>query len=438
MYRLPPTAGLSRARADRHNVPVINHPTVQRLRTAATRLGSGPGAAPPPRTTRRGQAFDLALALFLSYTCGRYAIVAHRTHDAHGTTWNELLLLVPLVPLPLVVRRRHPLAALWTVLPAALLVRSQHPDIAFWEGVVVIVAAYSAAAYGRHPNALLLSLSAATGALAVLFDDALLPHFPNSVVALFVLVPVFAVAYELRMWRRRVEEGRERLSALERDRLAALQRAVEHERARIARELHDVVTHNVSMMTIQAGAARKILDTAPDRAREAMAAVESGGRAAMTELRHVMGLLTMDSDTGDDPAASADLSPQPGLGRLDALVDGVRRSGLPVELTVRGERRAVPPGVELAAYRVVQEALTNTVKHAGGADAEVTVDYAPDGLRVEVTDTGGRPTGAAATGNGRGLLGLRERLAVYGGTLHTGPRPRGGYRVTASIPLESR
>lgn len=210
------------------------------------------------------------------------------------------------------------------------------------------------------------------------------------------------------------------------------------ERIRIARELHDVVTHNVSMMTIQAGAARKILDTAPDRAREAMAAVESGGRAAMTELRHVMGLLTMDSDTGDDPAASADLSPQPGLGRLDALVDGVRRSGLPVELTVRGERRAVPPGVELAAYRVVQEALTNTVKHAGGADAEVTVDYAPDGLRVEVTDTGGRPTGAAATGNGRGLLGLRERLAVYGGTLHTGPRPRGGYRVTASIPLESR
>ncbi|MFD8703205.1 sensor histidine kinase [Kitasatospora sp. NPDC059648] len=413
---------------------MINHPAVRRL------LSGGAGSpAPPPRPTRRGRAFDLALALFLCYTCGRYAVLAHGAHGTHGTPRQGLLLLVPLVPLPLVLRRRHPLAVLWAVLPAALLVRGQHEDIAFWEGVVVIVAAYGAAAYGRRSKALLLSLSAAAGTLVVLFDMAKLPHFPNAVVALIVLVPVFTVAYELRMWRRRVEEGRERLSALERERLAALQRAVEHERARIARELHDVVTHNVSMMTIQAGAARKILDTAPDRAREAMAAVESGGRAAMTELRHVMGLLTIDSETGDDdPAASADLSPQPGLGRVDALVEGVRRAGLGVQLTVRGEHRAVPPGVELAAYRVVQEALTNTVKHASGADAEVTVDYAPDHLRVEVTDTGGRQTGAAATGNGRGLLGLRERLAVYGGTLHTGPRPRGGYRVTASIPLESR
>ncbi|MER7585480.1 histidine kinase [Kitasatospora sp. NPDC097691] len=409
---------------------MINHPTVRRLR-AAVRLAGGPGAPPPPRPTRRGQAFDVALALFLALTSGRYAGIA----DPPGG--RGLLLLVPLVPLPLVLRRRIPLAVLWTVLPAALLVRHQSQDIAYSAGVAVIVAAYSAAAYARRPAALLLGLPAATGALVVLFHDALLPHFPNGVIAVLVLVPVFAVAYELRMWRRRVEEGRERLSALEREQLAALRHAVELERTRIARELHDVVTHNVSMMTIQAGAARKILDTAPDKAREAMAAVESGGRAAMTELRHVMGLLTTDSEAGHDPAADADLAPQPGLGRLDALVDGVRQAGLPVELTVTGERRAVPPGIELAAYRVVQEALTNTVKHAGGADASVAVEYAPDHLKVQVTDTGGRPTGAAATGNGRGLLGLRERLAVYGGTLQTGPRPRGGYRVTALIPLES-
>ncbi|MEU9040942.1 MULTISPECIES: histidine kinase [unclassified Kitasatospora] len=413
---------------------MINHPTVQRLRAAATRPGRGPDAAPPPRPTRRGQAFDLALALFLALTSGRYATI---TETAGESVRHGLLLLVPLVPLPLVLRRRYPLAVLWTVLPAALLVRRQSPDIAYSAGVAVIVAAYSAAAYGRRTRAVLLSLPAAAVALVVLFTEAKLPHFPNGVIAVLVLVPVFAVAYELRMWRRRVEEGRERLSVLEREQLAALQRAVELERARIARELHDVVTHNVSMMTIQAGAARKILDTAPDKAREAMAAVESGGRAAMTELRHVMGLLTIDAETGDAPAEDADLSPQPGLGRLDALVEGVRRAGLPVALAVLGERRAVPPGVELAAYRVVQEALTNSVKHAGGADATVTVEYAPDRLRVEVTDTGGRATGAAATGNGRGLLGLRERLAVYGGTLQTGPRPRGGYRVTALIPLES-
>ncbi|MFD4657484.1 sensor histidine kinase [Kitasatospora sp. NPDC058444] len=411
---------------------MINHPTVRRLR-AAVRPAGGPGAAPPPGPTRRGQVFDAALALFLALTSGRYATIAG---GPHGTSLSWLL-LVPLVPLPLVLRRRHPLAVLWTVVPAALLVRYQSQDIAYSAGVAVMVAAYSAAAYGRRGTALLLSLSAATVALVALFSAAKLPHFPNGVIAVLVLAPVFAVAYELRMWRRRVDEGRERLSALEREQLAALQRAVELERARIARELHDVVTHNVSMMTIQAGAARKILDTAPDKAREAMAAVESGGRAAMTELRHVMGLLTIDSETGDAPDAEAGLSPQPGLGQLDALVEGVRRAGLPVELAVRGERRPVPPGVELAAYRVVQEALTNTVKHAGGADAAVTVEYAPDRLLVEVTDTGGRPTGAAATGDGRGLLGLRERLAVYGGTLHTGPRPRGGYRVTARIPLES-
>ncbi|MEU8512477.1 histidine kinase [Kitasatospora sp. NPDC048722] len=400
--------------------------TPDRLRTAV-RASAGP---PPPLPSRRGRAFDVALALFLAFLGTHYVLIVQEPRSA-------LLLMVPVVPLPLALRRRYPLAVLWTVLALALLVRHQSEDIAYSAGVAVVIAAYSAAAYGRRRAAVLASLPAATTALVVLFAEAKLPHFPNGVVAVLLLVPVFAVAYELRMWRRRTAEGHQRLSALEREQLAALQRAVEHERARIARELHDVVTHNVSMMTIQAGAARKILDTAPDKAREAMAAVETGGRAAMTELRHVMGLLTIDAGTGDDPAATADLSPQPGLGRLDALVEGVRQAGLTVGLTVSGERRAVPPGVELAAYRVVQEALTNTVKHAGGAAAEVTVEYAPDHLAVEVTDTGGRPTGAAATGNGRGLIGLRERLAVYGGTLHTGTRPRGGYRVKALIPLES-
>ncbi|MFF3075100.1 sensor histidine kinase [Kitasatospora sp. NPDC057936] len=400
--------------------------TPDRLR-AAVRPSAGP---PPPLPNRRGWAFDVVLALFLASLGTHYVLIVQEPHSA-------LLLMVPVVPLPLALRRRYPLAVLWAVLPLALLVRHQSEDIAYSAGVAVVIAAYSVAAYGRRPAAVLASLPAAATTLVVLFAEAKLPHFPNGVVAVLLLVPVFAVAYELRMWRRRAAEGHERLSALEREQLAALQRAVEHERARIARELHDVVTHNVSMMTIQAGAARKILDTAPDKAREAMAAVETGGRAAMTELRHVMGLLTIDAGTGDDPAATADLSPQPGLGRLDALVEGVRQAGLTVGLTVSGERRAVPPGVELAAYRVVQEALTNTVKHAGGAAAEVTVEYAPAHLAVEVTDTGGRPTGAAATGNGRGLIGLRERLAVYGGTLHTGTRPRGGYRVKALIPLES-
>ncbi|MFI6156844.1 sensor histidine kinase [Kitasatospora sp. NPDC051170] len=411
---------------------MINHPTVRRLLEA---VRPDPERAPAPRpVTARGLAFDAAVALFLAAVAGRYASIAHGPEEA---SWQGLRLLVPFVPLPLLLRRRYPLTVLVAVVAGALLVRHTSEDIAYTMGEAVIVAAYSAAAYGRRLWPVLSALAAATAALVLLFTAAKLPHFPNGVMAVLVLVPVFAVAWELRMWRRRVEEERERRSDLESAQLAALERAVELERARIARELHDVVTHNVSMMTIQAGAARKILDTAPDRAREAMAAVEAGGRAAMTELRHVMGLLTIEAGSGEDPAGSADLSPQPGLDRLDALVEGVRRAGLPVTLTVRGEPGPVPPGVGLAAYRVVQEALTNTVKHAGGAEARVTVEYGADRLRVEVTDTGGRRTGAASTGNGRGLLGLRERLAVYGGTLHTGPRTRGGYRVKALIPLES-
>lgn len=160
----------------------------------------------------------------------------------------------------------------------------------------------------------------------------------------------------------------------------------------------------------------------------------------MTELRHVMGLLTM-ADEDEETSSGADLvgtaeelTPQPGLDQLESLVGRVRDTGLPVDLTVTGPPRPLPPGLELAAYRVVQEALTNTVKHASGARAAVTVDYGPDRLRVEVTDTGGHSRGAV--GSGRGLIGLRERLAVHDGTLTTGRRLTGGYRVEALIPLE--
>lgn len=159
----------------------------------------------------------------------------------------------------------------------------------------------------------------------------------------------------------------------------------------------------------------------------------------MTELRHVMGLLTMadESEVTGMEGPGPVMAPQPGLDQLESLVGRVRDTGIPVELTVTGPPRPLPPGVELAAYRVVQEALTNTVKHATGATAAVTVDYGQDQLRVEVTDTGGHPGAGAADGNGRGLIGLRERLTVYDGTLDSGRSPAGGYRVEALIPLEA-
>ncbi|MGI5228796.1 sensor histidine kinase [Actinoallomurus sp. CA-142502] len=383
-----------------------------------------------PRLARRSRAFDAALVLALALIGARYVTIIS------GVDWTGSVLLVPLASVPLALRRRFPLAVLWTVMTVTPLIRNSSQDIAFYAGAVCIVAAYSAVAHCRHPMPTLLSLPVTAAVQVILFTNAKLPHFPNGVIAVLVLVPVFAAAYEIRMWRRRVDEGHARLSIMERRQVEALNRAVEHERARIARELHDVVTHNVGVMVIQAGAARKIMDTAPHEAREALLAVETGGRAAMTELRHVMGLLTMDTDS-PDTEAPADLTPQPGLNRLDALIGGVRHAGMPIALTVTGNERPVPPGVELAAYRVVQEALTNTVKHASGATANVVVDYAADHLRVEVTDTGGRPSTTLSSGRGRGLIGLRERLSLYDGTLDAGPRPSGGYRVKALIPLET-
>jgi signal transduction histidine kinase len=210
---------------------------------------------------------------------------------------------------------------------------------------------------------------------------------------------------------------------------------VDQERSRIAQELHDVVTHNVSVMVVQAGAARTVMHAAPEKAHEALLAVESGGRAAMTDLRHVMGLLTLNGDNPDQVAAE-DLAPPPGLDQVAALASRVRETGASVELTVTGPPSTLSAGIGLAAYRVVQEALTNTVKHAAGARVKISIDYAPRVLRVEVADTGGTPAVSARSGSGRGLIGLRERLAVYGGTLEAGKLPTGGYRVRALIPME--
>ncbi|MFE0649529.1 sensor histidine kinase [Streptomyces sp. NPDC059534] len=335
-----------------------------------------------------------------------------------------------LTALPLVLRRRFPLTVYWVVTVAAVLLHlgdtaDDATTVTFASG---LVAAYSAAMYSPHRKAVAGSLLAGVLLYAVF---PLVPDVESDLVPVLVLLPVALASHGVHLWR-------ERERALRAEREEDLRGAVEAERARIARELHDVVTHNVSMMTIQAGAARTVLATSPDLAREAMLAVEAAGRTALSELRHVMGLLTMAAD-GPDPATDVDLAPQPGLDRLTELTDRVRSSGVPVALEVRGTPVPLPSGMDLAAYRVVQEALTNVVKHAAGARVSVTVAYAADRLEVEVSDTGGRPRRSPepTPGGGHGLLGLRERLAVYGGTLRAERRPHGGYLVRAEIPWEA-
>ncbi|MEU6849342.1 histidine kinase [Actinacidiphila alni] len=357
-----------------------------------------------------------------------------------------LIVLGALTALPLVVRRRWPLTAFTAVLGSTLLFHalSAHswaahgvddPSTSF-TFISTVLAGYAAALHSPYRRRAIGALVAG-GVLLLAARDQALPSVSPSFVPFMLLLPLGLAANTMHIWR-------QRMRAMQSEQAAATRLAVEHERARIARELHDVVTHNVSMMTVQAGAARTVLDAEPELAREALLAVESAGRAAMAELRHVMGLLAMTTTTSvsstegaDDPAAgpAAELAPQPGLGQVGALADRVRGTGMPVALTVTGTPVALPAGVDLAAYRVAQEALTNTVKHAAGASVTVSVDYRPGEVRVEVADTGGTPSPAAATGNGRGLMGLRERLAVYGGTLDAGRRISGGYRVRAVIPV---
>jgi signal transduction histidine kinase len=434
----------------------VTERVMDRLRAGVRALTRPAGPLPP--LSRRGQVFDALLALglvILAIQAGdsgiqdRAELTACPRGEAGGpvrpckpnwpllpvdndqSTGSTVILLL-LVVLPLVVRRRYPLSVLWIVLAMAVAV-TENPAALRLSFFACVIAGYTAAVFSPYRVPALASLPAAALLHVTLQSDA--SSVSDSAVPFLILLPIAVAADGLRRWRDRADEGQARMSAMEHQQAEALRQATEHERARIARELHDVVTHNVSVMVIQAGGARKIMDSAPDQAREALLAVEASGRAAMTELRHVMGLLTMQG-AGPDPAGDADLAPQPDLDGLDGLVQRMRDTGMPIELTRTGQRMPLPPGIELTVYRLVQEALTNIVKHAAGATVRVTLAYGDDQLQVDVADSGGRPGTTAGTGTGRGLLGLRERLAVYGGVLQAGPRLSGGYRVHARIPVE--
>jgi signal transduction histidine kinase len=202
--------------------------------------------------------------------------------------------------------------------------------------------------------------------------------------------------------------------------------AVEEERGRITRELHDVLAHSVSVMTVQASAVRRLLKPEQEREREALMTVEETGRQALAEMRRLLGIMRTESER---PA----LAPQPGLGTLPQLVEQVRQSGLPVELTVEGTPVKLPAGVDLSAYRIVQEALTNTLRHAGPAHAWVAVRYEGEDVEIEVANDG--VSDSVNDGGGHGLVGMRERVALCGGELRSGPRPGGGFKISARLPV---
>jgi signal transduction histidine kinase len=225
-------------------------------------------------------------------------------------------------------------------------------------------------------------------------------------------------------------ELREKAARLEREQQESAKLAVAEERARIAREMHDVVAHNLSVMVVQSSAARRMIDRNPERAQEALTSVEHTGREALTEMRRMLDMLR-----GDDEDVA--LAPQPSIDELDALLDRAREAGLDVDLEVEGERRRVQSSVDLSTFRIVQEALSNTIQHAGAAHAHVRLRYGQSEVEVDVTDDGrGARPPEVANGSGHGLVGMRERVAMLGGSLEAGYRADGGFEVRATLPLE--
>jgi signal transduction histidine kinase len=320
-------------------------------------------------------------------------------------------------------RRRVPLVTLAVVLIAwALALADANMDLS---GIPAIIALYGTGRYAAGDRRAYLGVAAA---IVVVNIDGLTAPDPWQNSVIFGSAVMFAAWYVGRRVRLRAERAAQRL----RDQAAEARRIVVEERTRIARELHDVVAHRVSLMTVQAGAAKAVAAEDLTSALQAMGAVEEAGRQALTELRHLLGVLR--------PEAELDgLVPQPGLADLPRLVAQIRTAGVDVSLTEDEVPGELPARVDLFAYRIIQEALTNVLKHAGpGARTDVRIGTDGRGIAIEVADDGhgsSGPPGAGAVQGGHGLIGMRERALLLGGTLDAGPRPRGGFRVIAHLPI---
>jgi signal transduction histidine kinase len=367
---------------------------------------------------------------------------------------------------PLTWRRRAPYAVLAVTTAAATLHLALGFKPTFAEAAMV-VSLYTVAAHRPRRHALAAAAAFAAAMVGYgLIAEARYPSPLGDTLQSWVLIFIqFAAAFFLGDLQKRRQAYMAKLEALN-TQLAEEQElrsrwAVAEERGRIARELHDVVAHSVSVMVVQAGAARRTLAASPDKATAALGQIESTGRQALVELRRLLGLLR-DGDRED----AAALAPQPSLAHLDSLAAAAREAGLPVEVAVEGEPRPLPAGVDLSAYRIVQEALTNSLKHSRSSRARILIRYGTDDLRLEIQDDGPagdgdalpvgngveppsaaavpfRPAGSPVgdpqgrrSGSGHGLIGMRERVALFGGTLETGTRPGGGYRVAAHLPLD--
>ena len=379
------------------------------------------------RSLARRYGFDALIVLAAVESALEVALRSDSANAPRSTLWFAIPATAAL-SLPLLARRRYPFAA-----PAAVWLISA--VVSFADGRIAVFTA-GLFAIGMAAAFLLGNLSDAVQAwlgLAIALCGATIIVYNNPAHAAgdFVFTPVlFAIAwlagFALRERAEQAEAAEARAMQAERDRETAARIAVAEERARIARELHDIVAHTVSVMVLQVGAVRHKLPAALGDEADALRGVEQTGRASLAEMRLLLGALRRDDD-------DLELAPQPGLGRLDALLEEIGRAGLPVRLHVDGEPVAVPQAIDLSAYRIVQEGLTNALKHAGASQADVTVRYRPDELEIEVRDNGdGDGSGA---GPGYGLVGVRERVKIYGGEMTAGTASGGGFVLSTRLPL---
>ena len=386
------------------------------------------------RTRERQPLIQWLIDATIAFGLAALSLLSLATGAGKSDPLSVALLL--LETLPLLVRRRWSIPVLVVTLAATLTHAALVQDQVANESLGVLVALFTVVELHDRRVGLAAGLAVAVAILVVIFgkggSQAAIPGTITTMLSVGVVVALGDWARTRRRYAAAIEENA-RLQEAERDERS--RRAVQDERERIAREMHDIVTHHVSVIVIQAGAGLTALDRRPEQARTALEAIDRTSREALTDMRRMLGILGDPSDTAS--ASDESRAPMPRLERLGELVEEVRAAGLPVELSLDGARRPLDAGVELSAYRIVQEALTNALKHARGGRARVRLAYEPRALEIEVTDQGGageRDLGPAGSG-GRGVIGMRERVALYGGEFEAGPTPT-GFRVHARLPID--
>jgi signal transduction histidine kinase len=380
----------------------------------------------------------IAAFVVFGLMAAQFIVTGHRL-AGQGPTTPLAWLLAVLIVAPILTHRTFPLASLAVCLAALVAYAAGH--YVAYPGLAVFVLTFDIALHSRRRVALVALVAPAVGiTVSLALQSAQVAATTTWIESELGVAVAWLAGRNLRHRRARWAELAARAERLEHEHEEQARRAVTEERLRIARELHDVIAHSMSVIAVQSAVGHHVMDTQPGQARQALAAIEATSRSALTEMRRLLGVLRQEGQT------RGSLAPAPGLADLDTLVSQVQDAGLRVRVRVEGQPGTIPPGIDLSAYRIIQEALTNVIKHANSPSADVLICYRPGSLTVEVTDHGrGVPAGQAReipaglpsgrNGSGHGIIGMRERVAVFGGQFAAGPGPDGGFRVRAQFPI---